>query len=290
MIQFNYKIDTDTLNGTVNRDKLNHEFLKANISDGYISFVVFGNTIRFMYEDNADADLIDPILDELIANHDGMEISNPKIYRIYDNLQDDQDFRDLDYTIKNLHPMRFFNQGELNNVKWYEDQTLNSLVLDVDISYVRDPFGFAISRSTKRVWINEDNTENELTKETNKTYSPLEMIVEGKKRRQNIVDGIQLPTMSFMIETMTNTSNTVVLLMGRDFLDRFETEFSRFVKNSSSVTDFNDPNFGKKNVIVALENAETTTDTWLANKPQSLGGNIRILDYLISEFNIWAKH
>jgi len=82
--------------------------------------------------------------------------------------------------------------------------------------------------------------------------------------------------------------------MGRDFMDRFEDEFDNFRKSSSTVTDPQDPNFGRKVVVVALEIAANgdsgatpdpipATDPWLNEKPATLGG-ASILQYLSNEF------
>ena len=59
----------------------------------------------------------------------------------------------------------------------------------------------------------------------------------------------------------------------------------KFIDNSSSVTDLNDPNFGKKNVVVVIELAANTTDPWLKNTPSALGG-ATIEQYLVGEFSI----
>ena len=74
--------------------------------------------------------------------------------------------------------------------------------------------------------------------------------------------------------------------MGRDFIDRHENEFQKFIESSSTVTDPNDPNFGRKKVVVAIETAANSTDTWLKNAPPSLGGSITIENYLVAEFSI----
>jgi len=221
-------------------------------------------------------------LTTIVSSHNGLEISSTKIEKIYGNTG--LNFKDLDYAVKNLFPNRVFVKGELREVQWYSDEEKTDLVLEVIITYTRNVYGFATSRITTRTWNNEDGTLNPDVKVTKKIYSNLEMIEEGKIRRANIVNGIQLPTMSFMVETVTETPETV-LLMGRDFLDRHEEEFSKFIGNSSSITDIASPDFGKKNIVVALELAATTTDTWLKNTPAILGG-ATIEQYLIGEFTI----
>lgn len=98
--------------------------------------------------------------------------------------------------------------------------------------------------------------------------------------------------MGFMIEVLTqepyNLSAGAILLTGRDFMDRHENYFKKFIDNSSSITDFEDPDFGKKTVVVAIENASVTTDLWLDLKPLQLDpqGTVSIKDYLIGQFSI----
>lgn len=228
-------------------------------------------------------------IDAEVSSHNGAKGSQPRIYALCDVGLQKLDFRDIDYTIKNLFPKRVFSQGELQSVEWYIESTFQTKVLKAEMSYTRDGNGFATYRETLRTWINEDDSENPLTKLTSKFYTPLEMIQEGKRRRGNIVDGVQIPTLSFMLETMVNpptVTQDMVLLIGRDFMDRFEDEFNKFIDNSSTVTDPADPDFLKKKVVVAIENAANSTDPWLKNKPASLGGSISIENYLVSEFSI----
>ena len=274
-----FSIANDTLNGKVDQDKLFEEIDVALFDGCTVKADVL--TIHFVGDINETQEIA---LTAIINSHDGAPCSKSKIESLFDDYHQGFDFRDLDYTIKNLFPERTFIQGELQKVEWFSDEALTNKILIVDIVYTRDPYGFATSRDTVRTWVNSDDTNNPKTKITKKNYSPLEMIKEGKARRGNIVDGIQLPTMSFMLETMSEDPG-IILLMGREFLDRHEDSFTRFIDNSSSVTDINDPNFGLKNIVVDLKNSALTTDTWLKNTPTALGG-ATIEQYLIGEFSI----
>lgn len=218
----------------------------------------------------------------------------PKILSMKNSRIQERDFREINYKTElsqSLFPKRTSIQGEIQRVEWYSDEDMTNKVLDVAITYERDPFGLATSRSTVRKWVMNNDQYHEDIKTTKKRYNiNLEdQIVEGKRRRGNIVNSIQLPTMAFMVESMTvapyNLSPTAILLMGRDFLDRHETEFSKFIDSSSSVTDFTDPNFGKKNVVIAIEQAALSTDQWLKETPGQLGG-ATIEQYLIGQFTI----
>lgn len=190
-----------------------------------------------------------------------------------------------------LFPKRLFEKGELQKVEWYSDEALTDKIIDVDITYNRDSQGFATDRTTTRTWINNNGTENDKKKITKKVYSQNQgdQIKEGKTRRQNIVDNCQMPVLSFMVETMIATyTPEEVILIGRDFMDSLQDHFLNFISNSSTVTDINSPDFGKKAIVVELESRSSTGATWLNNTPLQLDptGGTSILDYLTDQFSI----
>lgn len=290
--QFNYSIQNQTLNGVLNFEKIVRDFHRLNLNESLIKIFPSGDNLLFEFEEPLnDIDTLDQALDNLVANHDGNPIALPRIYSLMAGEGPREDYSKINYKIEpkpNLFPKRIFIKGELQKVEWYMEAEFINLVLQSEMTYTRDSFGFALTRTTTRTWFDTENQPLDIVKVTTKNYSMLEQIKEGKRRRGNIVDGIQLPVMGLMVETMTiepwNLDQQTILLMGREFMDRFETEFNKFIDNSSTVTS--GPNIGRKSVIVALEEASTTTDTWLLNAPASLGGQIRILDYLTNEFNI----
>ena len=215
---------------------------------------------------------------------------NPKVYQL-SSPKKEMHFHDLNYNMEldiSLYPKRTMVQGEVTHVDWYADELLTNKVIEVDVAYVRDANGFAVSRTTTRTWINGNDTPNPDVKVTHKNYTinSIEQINEGKRRRGNIVNSIQIPTMGLMMEALMPPpelkTQLEVILMGREFMDRFEEEFNKFIDNSSTVTDSLDPNFGKKSVVVALENA---SDAWLDSTPPSAGG-ATIRQYLIAQFSI----
>ena len=196
---------------------------------------------------------------------------------------------------QSLIPKRTVTQGEVTKVEWFrtinQSQEPEDLVLKVDVSYTRDVTGFATFRTTTRTWINRDESDNTETKVTQKYYfiNPSDMIEEGLKRRKLLVSTIQIPVMKFMIEVLTplGYSQEAVVLKGRAFLDEYETDFNKFIDNSSTITDPADPDVGMKTVVVKLRD-ETRNDyiEWLDKAPGSIGGMTTIRQYLISEFDI----
>lgn len=289
--KFNYSIANQTLNGILNFEKIVRDFHRLNLNETLIKILPTGDNLLFEFEEPVnDISLLDSSLDDLVASHDGNPIALPRIYSLMAGEGPREDYSKINYKIEpkpNLFPKRTFIKGELQKVEWFMEEDFQTLVLDSVMTYTRDPFGFAQTRTTTRTWYDTDGLALDIVKVTTKKYSMLEQIKEGKRRRGNIVDGIQLPVMGFMVETMTvepwNLDQQTILLMGRDFMDRFENEFNKFIDNSSTVTS--GENVGRKSVVVAFEEAAETTDTWLKNTPSALGG-ARILDYLVGEFSI----
>lgn len=211
---------------------------------------------------------------------------------------------DIDYKTEiasgmKLIPKRTVTRGEVTKVEWYKTLDANQspvdLVLVVDITYTRDATGFALFRNTVRTWINRDGSEYADKKITTKFYfvNPSDMITEGYSRRKLLVQSVQIPVLTFMVEVLTplGYNQTSIVLKGRAFMDDYESDFSKFIENSSTVTDPSDPNVGRKNVIVQLEDQSIDGrnagyNEWLDKAPPSLGGGITIRQYLIGEFDI----
>jgi len=293
MNDFNYSIENDTIDGTIDLALLNSQITNSEIFVGISKATAKADVLRILFKANIST-LEKEILDGIVSAHSAGSQSKAKIMSVVSDTFNEADFKDIDYTIHpspNLFPHRVFTKGELLRVDWFSDQNMTDLVLKTEMSYIRDPFGFAISRTTVRTWMDESGNPLPDQKITTKfyTHNPISQIEEGKRRRANIVNGIQLPTMGLMIESMSvapyNYSQGQILLIGRDFLDRHESEFKNFIESSSSVTDFNDPNFGRKKVAVAIEQAANSTDPWLKETPSQLGG-ASIEQYLVGEFTI----
>lgn len=242
-------------------------------------------------------------LDSFVADFVDVDVNvSPKIYQFAKEEAAHKHFHNIDYKKEltvSLIPVRTITKGEVTNVKWYSSLSAElvpeNLVIDVDIVYIRDTSGFATSRVVTRTWINEDESENSETKATNKYYfiNPSDMIDEGLKRRKLLVNNIQIPVLTFMSEVLMpqGYSQEAVVLMGRDFMDFYESDLNNFVENSSTITDPADENFGEKTVVVHFSNNDSDGinadyNLWLDDAPASLGGLTTIRQYLISEFSI----
>ncbi len=228
----------------------------------------------------------------------------PKIYDIVQGEARHKHHHNIDYkkdisSGMTLIPKRTVTKGEVTKVDWYKTLDANQVpqdkVLTVDITYTRDATGFATFRTTARTWINRDGSENPDKKYTSKFYfvNPSDMITEGYKRRKLLVQSIQIPCLTFMMEVLMPLGYTqqAIVLLGRAFMDDYDQDFNKFVENSSTITDPADPNVGKKSIIVEFEDNNVigrneNYNIWLDKAPPSLGGMTTIRQYLIEEFNI----
>lgn len=292
---------------TRNISNLNDFNEEAKAHNSKIEIVLkFGaEELRFQLSEALDAqEELD--LDAFIAAYIDVdpELYIPKIYDLVKNEARHKHHHNIDYKTDiasgmNLIPKRTVSQGEVTKVDWYksldETQTPIDLVLTVDIAYTRDATGFATFRNTVRTWINRDESENADKKYTSKFYfvNPSDMITEGYRRRKLLVQSIQIPSMQFMMEVLMPLGYTQqsIILQGRAFMDDYEGDFSRFIENSSTITNPSDPNVGKKTIVVALEDTaiegrNADYNVWLDKAPASLGGMVTIRQYLIGEFSI----
>lgn len=278
--------------------------LAKSMSSKILIVLKFGeDDLRFTIREELTASedlLLDNLLESFIDSD-----PNAKELKIYDYAKEEaahKHFHNIDYKKElntSLIPKRTITRGEVTRVEWYssldENNAPENLVLIVNIDYTRNASGFATSRVTTRIWINKDETENSEVKTTVKYYfiNPSDMIDEGLKRRKLLVNNIQLPTLTFMSEALMPLGYTQesVILHARKFMDDYETDFSKFIENSSTITNPADADFGKKSVIVELENSDVDGrnkdyHVWLDAAPASLGGMITIRQYLVGEFSI----
>lgn len=261
--------------------------------------VLFGeNDIRFTLSETLTFEE-ESMLDELLADFIDQDpaLLTPKIYNLAKAEAANKHFHNIDYKkelTQTLIPYRTIVQGEVVRVQWFKSLDENSqpqdLVINVDIEYFRDDSGFALSRKTTRTWINEDSSNNDETKVTEKYYfiNPAEIIEEGVKRRKLIVSSTQIPTLDYMKEVLSSDyTDEAIVLKGRAFMDDYEHDFNKFVDNSSTITDPANADVGLKSIVVKLRDEQNPAYVeWLDKAPAALGGLTTIRQYLISEFSI----
>lgn len=181
-----------------------------------------------------------------------------------------------------LHRKSILVKGECVREEYYENcisGVFSNLILKEVHQFTRDALGFPIKRNSKVVWINFDESENEITKSIDKYYSALEKIDEGKKRRGNLVDGIQMPCIGLISIAMTGSPNptNAVILEGRKFLYEYKKQFDTFVDESNReiIHCFSNP---------ANENyASVAKYPWIDSMTPY---RVTIRQYLISELTI----
>lgn len=168
-----------------------------------------------------------------------------KIYRFISNI-----FRIFDKTISpieidyvtgltvKLHRKSILVRGECRSEEFYENYngtTYSNLIVKENHSFTRDSLGFAIKRDTVINWYNEDGTINALAKNLPKYYSSVEQIEEGKTRRGNLVNALQIPTIGLIsIAMIGSTAATMaVIIEGRRFMADYKLEFDMFISESN---------------------------------------------------------
>lgn len=244
----------------------------------------------------------DDALNQLVSDFVDTDITQ-KVPKIYDlSKEQGKHFHAINYKLglkQSLIPVRKVSKGEVQEVCWYKSLDENMVpvepILKTQIVYNRDPSGFALSRVTTRTWFNLDGSENEDKKVTVKYYfvNEADMIDEGIKRRSLLVKSLQIPVMKGMTAALIpkGYSETSALLLGRHFMDDYRTAFEDFKQNSSTITDATDPNFGKKTIVVKLEQEDNADYIKFLNEAPVVvntpfDGTMTIRNYLIGEFSI----
>ena len=299
----------------------NHE---AKIHNSKIEIVLKFNddVLRFTLTEELTDDE-DIALDNFVSS---FVDTNPedKIPLIYDYAKAEaknKHFHNIDYkkelTVR-LQKKSTINQGQMNVVTYYrnmEYQTINGIptrvysipVLRTETEWTRDPSGWAICKNPPvRTYFNRDGTENPEIKvmEDAYFYEDFEQVIEGEKRRALIIKNLQKPVITLIAEVLMplGTSIETIMLMGRKFMDEYNSEFHKFMENSSTVTEqllgdgTNNPDYGKKTIVARLEKEGLVIDgvtygnpdhvLWLNKMPLSIGGSTTIRQYLINEFSI----
>lgn len=144
---------------------------------------------------------------------------------------------------KMLHRKSTLIKGECVKEEYFENcsvdaqgnLTYSNLILSEHHSFVRDPLGFPIMRNSHFHFYDVNGVESAETKPWTKFYSNLEKIQEGKVRRWNLVDNLQMPCVALISLAMTGSQipTTEVILEGRRFLFDYKKEFDAFVDESN---------------------------------------------------------
>lgn len=236
-----------------------------------------------------------------------------KSYKIYQFVRDSEKIDhhqapiDLDFTTQltvQLHKKLLPKiQGKPTSAIYYEKKYIliqnGSPVLDpfgnpvvvyenpickIDFQFTFDSFGFIVQRKEWLQWYYTDNTLSLVKKDIGRIFDPIldyeYRIQEGKDRRESIVNGLQLPAFSALKVFYPSKTAIELLSIGREFLSRLDVDFRNFIESSLSVVDPQSPNYGKKVIVVKIQQA---TDEWL--DAPLVGTGITIRQYMISELS-----
>lgn len=153
---------------------------------------------------------------------------------------------DLDFRTsltKVLHRKSTLIKGECVKEEYYENcnvdaqgnLTYSNLIVGEHHSFIRDPLGFPVMRNSHLHFYDKNGAESPESKHWTKFYSMLEKIQEGKTRRGNLVDNLQMPCVGLISIAMTGNPvpTSAVILEGRSFLFDYKKEFDAFVDESN---------------------------------------------------------
>lgn len=214
-----------------------------------------------------------------------------RYYKIYDHVYDKSLFDTsvppltVDFITQlkvKLHRKSTLVKGECIKEEYFVDcdgTTYSNLIVSEHSTYTRNPLGFPIKKDSHLHFYDNNGVESPEAKNWVKWYSMLEQIQEGKIRRGNLIDALQMPCVGLIGIAIngTPTPTTAVILEGRRFLFDYKKEFDAFVDESNKeiVTCFADPAHPRY--------ASVTKYPWI-NSMTPYGVTIR--QFLVSELTI----
>lgn len=180
-----------------------------------------------------------------------------------------------------LHPETepYIVQGELQKTIYYSDVTINqdgsqtfsNPVIEEVFTYIRTPEHFAVKRIHEIKWYNEDGTLNPDTKIIEKFYSPQDSIVEGKRRRGNIVSRLTMLTFG-ILQSLNLGTGTEIIAMGQAFMNLHKSSIETYQLT------------GDPQLVADVQNDITTT--WLNDVIDVNGTTVR--QVILNEINIFT--
>lgn len=228
-------------------------------------------------------------LTTLVAAHDPSNLTS-KQYKIhayfdsrkYNKLSPPVDVDFITGLNIKLHRKSILVKGECQAEEYYTDYdgtTYSNMIVKESHVFTRDAIGFALRRDTTLQWVKNNESLGPVLKTLTKYYSPLERILEGKTRRGNLVDNLQLPVISLISFALTGNPNPTlpIIVHGREFLATYKSEFDNFVGASDKtiLSCLNDSNHAKY--------ISSANWSWIDSMTPY---GVTIRQYLISELTI----
>jgi len=168
-------------------------------------------------------------------------------------------------------------KGEVREITYYESVTVDPVtgvqtgvtpVIKEVYAYTRNADKIAQYRSMVITWFKRDGSEHPQTKTREKYYTNEQAIAEGVRRRENIIDFMQIPLLGQLMSTVPCTYAEAVDQGGLFFAKYVvEVETYKFSPRQQTL----------QNAIIA-----DTEFAWLDN---DIGGGVTIRDYILDQLN-----
>lgn len=209
-------------------------------------------------------------LDAVVAGYTAAPNRKLKIYRHI--ATNGTDHRQLDYKtglIRRLYKkVTVIYRGELRCVEYFDDQAMTDRILKVDVVYVRGPTGLAQERTTTRSWYREDGSIHEDTKVTHKVYDNLHAMMEGHRRRKNVIDKLTLDVLMLLVATTAVDPQNPTL---QELQDAEATGVAYISKYGSALDLYIRTGDLSFKVAPATPNITDDTETWLDTDLEPIG-------------------
>lgn len=267
------------------------ESISAEIKASYTGYEYSnGDLTLVFYNQLSPGAVVD--LDNIIAAHDYTK-TKPyfSIYDLFHSLDGVDIYSpplEVDFTtqlVRKLHKKTLTKfRGKPTSVEYYQDYSngmYSKITCRRDFVLTYDAAGFITKKIDMLKWYMSDGSLYPVGKDIGRIFDPiLDMearIKEGKARRGSIVDGLQLPVLAGLLETIAPLDGESfaqkqgrMVLLGRAFLQEHSQSFQDFINHSD------------KSIVTVMWNA---SETWLDMAVPSWGG-YTIRGFILNELNI----
>ncbi len=118
------------------------------------------------------------------------------------------DHRTVDYKSKGIaqrldERIADLVSGEARRFEFHPDASTNQIIVAEDIAYTRLPNALALTQTKVISWYDHEGAVHPLTKTLFKTYSPLEQMREGTRRRTNVIDQLAIEVLGMIAALRT---------------------------------------------------------------------------------------
>jgi hypothetical protein len=160
---------------------------------------------------------------------------------ILDLMKSGQQFQEVDYRVglqQRLHPQIIMGlDGVITTVIYHEQAAFNPATFQIeytlpvvreDYSYTRDGDGFAQARILSITWYDRARRDHPDTKTRVKLYDTAESIRETSRRRQNIMDQLQVHLLG-LLSFMLGYTQREAVTAGQRFFQKHQAEIATFL-------------------------------------------------------------